>query len=145
MKKILAIIVSFSILGCSNSSPYEGLWIIDNELTTQSCQSTMMADVTDDLDENPFGAALAMGMGSAMCGMISNMIPVLDIEDNKVEIEAFGEKTMCSIDPSAGTFTCDNNNSEPLPISIENGFLVWETPSEEDGRSMKLYFKRKDQ
>ena len=145
MKKILAIILSFSILGCSNSSPYEGLWIIDNELTTQSCQSTMMADVTDDLDENPFGAALAMGMGSAMCGMIANMIPILDIVDNKVEIEAFGEKTMCSISPSAGTFTCDNNNSESLPISIENGFLVWETPSEEDGRSMKLYFKRKDQ
>ena len=136
MKKILAIILSFSILGCSNSSPYEGLWIIDNELTTQSCQSTMMADVTDDL---------AMGMGSAMCGMIANMIPILDIVDNKVEIEAFGEKTMCSIDPSASTFTCDNNNSESLPISIENGFLVWETPSEEDGRSMKLYFKRKDQ
>ena len=145
MKKILAIIISFSILGCSNSSPYEGLWVIDNELTTQSCQSTMMADVTDDLDENPFGAALAMGMGSGMCGMIANMIPILDIVDNKVEIEAFGEKTMCSINPSAGTFTCDNNNSEPLPISIENGFLVWETPSEEDGRSMKLYFKRKDQ
>lgn len=142
MKKTLPLLFAFLLAACSNSFPYDGLWVVDAELSKQSCEEAMMASMTEELEDNPF-SGMAAGIGSMMCGMVSGAIPLLDIEENKLMLNAFGSESSCAIDPVAQSLTCEGGeDTSGIQISTENEYLVLILPAS-DSPSMKIYYKKK--
>ena len=141
MKKILPLSFVLLLAACSNSSPYDGVWLVDAEQSKQSCEEVMMSGMMEELEDNPF-AGLAAGFGSMVCGMVSGIIPILDIEENKLILNAFNSESSCTIDPVAQNLTCEDG-TQSIPISTENEYLVLILPVDEDSPSMKIYYKKK--
>ena len=119
----LLILITIFLFGCSGSGTtnYDGLWIIDKEISLAECMKSMV-------DENSGSdAGLMAGFSELICQTITGAIPVLEIEDNKFSISGAQGAQSCSISTESSDVTCaheaDNIEEVMGQISIKDGML----------------------
>ena len=166
MKSIyLLVLFSFLLAACSNSSNYDGLWLIEKEKSTTACLLSIQDEQEKDVSEenNFFGENFLEGFSKLLCEGVTSMIPVLEIKNNQFNYSVMGGSATCTINPTKHTVSClpedENKNliedGSPLSMSetageikIDEGLLIWnmsqEVEENVESKEFKLFYKRRE-
>ena len=137
-KKLLIFLLMFAF-GCSGSRQYDGLWIIDSERSTQSCQAALMVKAGAEMEENFFGGLLA-GIGSMGCSAyVNSAFSMIEIKDNSAYFSSNELEGLCEIDDQAKEFVCPGNS---IKFRKSENILVITIPSIDELPSFQIFFRK---
>ena len=143
MKKInLLLLISFFLVGCSGSGTtnYDGLWLIDKEISLAECKKSFESPGDENGDSD---AGLMAGFAELICQTITGAIPVLDIEDNQFSISGAEGTQFCSISMESSAVSCsaeEDSIAEAMgQISIKDNMLnFFLSDSDESGETTEM-------
>ena len=143
MKKTnLLPLITFFLVGCSGSGTtnYDGLWLIDKEISLAECRKSLESsgDENDDL-----GAGFMEGFTELICQTITGAIPVLEIENNQFSVSGAEGTQSCSIDTESSAVSCTAESdgiAEAMgQITIKDGMLNFlMSDSDESGETTEM-------
>ena len=137
-KKLLIFLIIFTF-GCSGYRQYDGLWIIDSELSTQSCQAALMTKASEEMEENFFEGLMA-GIGSMGCSpFINSMFSMIEIKNNTAYFSSNEVDGMCDIDDLAKEFVCPGGT---IKFRKSENILVMTYPVSEELPSFQIFFRK---
>ena len=137
-KKILIFLIILNF-GCSGSSQYDGLWFVDSERSTQSCQAALMVKASEEIEEDFFEGLMA-GLGSMGCSsFINSVFSMIEIKNKTAYFSSNELEGTCDVDDTAKEFVCPGGS---MKFRKSENILVITYQGSEQLPSFQIFFRK---
>ena len=137
-KKILIFLIILNF-GCSGSSQYDGLWFVDSERSTQSCQAALMVKASEEIEKDFFEGLMA-GLGSMGCSsFINSVFSMIEIKNKTAYFSSNELEGTCDVDDTAKQFVCPGGS---MKFRKSENILVITYQGSEQLPSFQIFFRK---